>query len=219
MGFFDRFKKTQQHQAVGTVNIMYELLFGDNTGLYQMNPSQNSAYPWNILFAEMTNPDELYKIIHDEHLETRIKMLAYHQLRSAGIAIDTKELLAVIVEVGLEQGNDVLASFKDGRARYMNQGGRMIIWETFDDTSDALIKKLFEQSMEIVNKIGPWDKQRLPPPPQGNARISFILSNGVYFGEAPINILFNDSMAAPALQTATELMQYLVSKDPVTKAP
>lgn len=219
MGLFDRFKKTQQQYAANTVNVMYELLFGDNTGLYQMNQSQGGIYPWNILFAEKINAAALQKIIDDEQLETRIKMLAYHQLRSAGISIETKELLAVIVEVGLEQGNDVLASFKDGRARYMNQSGRMIIWETPDSISDTLIKKLFEQSMEIVHKIGPWDKQRLPPPPQGNARISFILSDGLYFGEAPINTLFNDALAAPALQTATELMQYLISKDTAIKAP
>ena len=93
MGLFDRFKKTQQHHAAGTVNIMYELLFGDNTALYQMNQSQNGEYPWNILFAEKKIADELQKIIDDDQLETRIKMLAYSQLRSAGIAIDKKELL------------------------------------------------------------------------------------------------------------------------------
>lgn len=218
MGLFDRFKKAKQHHAAGTVNIMYELLFADNTALYQMNQSQEGSYPWNILFAEKTNAEELQKIIDDGQLETRIKMLAYNQLRTAGIAIDKKELLAVIVEVGLEQGNDVLASFKDGRARYINQSGRIIIWEAPDNISDKLIKKLFEQSMEIVTKIGLWDKQRLPPPKQGNARISFILSDGLYFGEAPMNILFNDALAAPALQTATELMQYLISKDTVIKA-
>lgn len=218
MGLFDRFKKTQQHHAAGTVNIMYELLFGDNTALYQMNQSQNGEYPWNILFAEKKIADELQKIIDDDQLETRIKMLAYSQLRSAGIAIDKKELLAVIVEVGLEQGNDVLASFKDGRARYINQSGRIIIWEAPDNISDKLVKKLFEQSMEIVSKIGPWDKQRLSPPRQGNARISFILSDGLYFGEGAINTLFNDPLAAPALQTATELMQFLISKDTAVKA-
>jgi hypothetical protein len=43
-------------------------------------------------------------------------------------------------------------------------------------------------------------------------RITFLVSDGLYFGEGPINDLFNDPMAKPALITATELMRYLTEK-------
>jgi hypothetical protein len=63
-----------------------------------------------------------------------------------------------------------------------------------------------------VNKIGVWDKPRRPNPTKGNVRITFLVSDGLYFGEGPMNILFNDEMASPALTNATELMKYLTEK-------
>jgi hypothetical protein len=46
------------------------------------------------------------------------------------------------------------------------------------------------------------------------ARISFLVADGLYFGEAPLNNLFNDPLAAPALQAATALMQFLTTIQP-----
>jgi len=43
-------------------------------------------------------------------------------------------------------------------------------------------------------------------------RISFLVTDGLYFGEGPINVLFSDALAAPALSSATALMQYLVNR-------
>jgi len=43
-------------------------------------------------------------------------------------------------------------------------------------------------------------------------RISFLVSDGLYFGEGPINDLFKDQLAAPALLATTRLMQYLTEK-------
>jgi hypothetical protein len=72
-----------------------------------------------------------------------------------------------------------------------------------------LTNQLFSQSMKIVQQIGPWDQPRRPHPPQGNLRISFLVSGGLYFGEGPMNALFGDPMAGPALMTAAQLMTYL----------
>jgi len=118
----------------------------------------------------------------------------------------------VIVEVGLDKGLDVLASFSDGTARYINQTGKILIWETKDEISNKLTENLFIKSKQIVDKIGPWDKPRLPHPTKGNVRITFLVSDGLYFGEAPTNVLFNDTLASPALLSATDLMKYLTEK-------
>ena len=58
----------------------------------------------------------------------------------------------------------------------------MIIWETTDATSNELTNQLFAESEKIVKQIGPWDKPRRPHPAKGNARISFLVSDGLYFG-------------------------------------
>jgi hypothetical protein len=124
-----------------------------------------------------------------------------------------KELFAVIVEVGLDMGNDVLASYKDGTARYINQSGKIIIWEISDERSDFLTSELFYESENIVKQIGPWDGQaRLAPPAKGLARISFLMSDGLYFGQAPMDDLFHDALSGPALNAATLLMQHITEK-------
>jgi len=164
------------------------------------------------LFSGNARTTDLLKIIDDTRTETRMKILAYNQLLARGYRIDKKELLAVIVEVGLEDGLDVLASFKDGTARYINQSGKMILWETADETSDTLTKQLFRNSENIIKQIGPWNRPRRAEPSKGILRITFLVSDGLYFGEGPIDMLFNDPLARPALMSATELMKYLTDK-------
>lgn len=51
-----------------------------------------------------------------------------------------------------------------------------------------------------------------PHPTKGTARITFLVSDGLYFGEGPMDIIFNDPLASPALTSATELMQYVTEK-------
>ena len=107
----------------------------------------------------------------------------------------------------------MLASFSNGSARYINQTGKILIWETTDDeAANKITNDLFAASREILTQIGPWDKPRRPPPDEGNVRITFLVSDGLYFGEGPMDVLFNDPMASPALTKATELLQYLTGK-------
>src|SRR5581483_4406095 len=124
-----------------------------------------------------------------------------------------KELIAVIVEVGLDEGLDVLSSFNDGTARYINQTGKLLIWETTTDAkANELGINVFSNSINILNRIGPWHKPRLPHPVQGNTRITFLVSDGLYFGEAPTGVLFSDQLAGPALSSAVQLLKYITEK-------
>ncbi len=123
-----------------------------------------------------------------------------------------RALEAVIVEVGLEKGLDVLAVFRNGTARYINQTGKLLIWETSDETSLSLSKNVFEKSQLVVDQMGIGKLPRRPPPAQGNARITLLLSDGLTFGEAPANVLFADPLAGPALGAAAQLMKYITEK-------
>jgi len=212
MGLFDIFKKQTKPYKNDAVNLIYELLFCDDVDLYKANTDHIENYPWNVLFSAMPNVSELKEIINNGDTDSRVKILAYHLLPENERPADKKELLGVIVELGLDNGLDVLASFKDGSVRYINQTGSVLIWETADDTSGNLTNKLFGDSHVIVNKIGVWDKPRRSHPAKGIARITFLVSDGIYFGEGPINVLFSDPLAAPALSSAANLMQYVTSK-------
>lgn len=195
-----------------TVNVIYELLFCDKIELYRTGHNAADTYPWDILFAPTPDIRDLKKIILDDKVETRVKILAYNALRKHGQPVEEKELLGVIVEVGLDDGLDTLASYKDGTGRYINYTGKMIISDAPDEVLKDITAQLFRDSMIIVGRIGPWDGARKPHPVKGNVRITFLVSDGLYFGEGPINVLFSDAMAAPALQSATALMNYMTNR-------
>jgi hypothetical protein len=219
MGLFNFIKKAPVPPIMNgpykdpATNLIYQMLFCDSIDLYLANSKPPHQYPFDILFAEKNTVEELQKIIDDSNADPRVKVLAYNKQLGSGHKPVKKELLAVIVEVGLDNGLDVLASFNNGTARYINQTGKMIIWETTtDEKANELTNVLFLNSQNIINKIGPWDKPRKPHPVEGIARVSFLVSDGLYFGEGPINVLFNDPMASAALTSATQLMQYLTAR-------
>ena len=209
--FFDKSQTTGPYQDTAT-NLIYNLLFCDNIELFKANTQAPFSYPFDILFSENSTVADIQKIVENKNAESRLKILAYNQLRSRGHKPDKKELLGVIIEVRLDDGLDVLASFSDGTARYINLTGKMIIWETTDETSNRITQDLFIKSREIVKQIGVWDKPRRPHPKKGTARLTFLVSDGLYFGEGPIDTLFNDALASPALASGTELMRYLTEK-------
>jgi hypothetical protein len=219
MGLFSSFRKssTASPSAAGpyrdsSTNLIYNLLFCDNLNLYKANTKPPYSYPFSILFSETSSFADLQKIISDTTCDPRMRILAYNRQLDSGHRAKYKELLAVIVEVGLVNGPDVLASFYKGTARYINQKGNIVIWEAADEISGGLTAKLFLESRQIVDQIGPWDKPRRPCPSKGNTRITFLVSDGLYFGEAPTNVLFNDPLASPALKTATALLEYITNK-------
>ena len=216
MWFFRFLKNTQisiEPYKDSSTNVIYNLLFCDNIDLYKKKTEELNTYPFDILFSENSSNNELQKIIDDKNSDPRIKTLAYNKQTLSGIKPTKKELLAVIVEVGLKNGLDVLASFSNGKARYINQSGKIIVWKKTDDNkANDITNKLFENSKKIVEQIGVWDKPRRTNPTKGNIRITFLMSDGLYFGEGAIEVLFNDQMANPALTNATELMRYLTEK-------
>jgi hypothetical protein len=194
---------------------IYNLLFCDNPELYQHNLSKPYSYPFDILFSKESTPAEMQPIINDTNLDPQVKILAYKKQLANGYRPTEKKLLAVIVEVGLNNGLNVFASFYDGTARVINPEGEVLIWETTDDVkANGIVKQFFDCSLSVVNQIEAWNKPRRPNPQKGDLKITFLASDGFYFGEGPIGVLFNDSMASPVLKTAFELEKYLCEKSP-----
>lgn len=213
MGLFDLFSKKQTsapprpYRNEG-LNKIYELLFCDNIALY----TPQDIYPWDILFAQPTNADRLQTLATDRSQEARARALAYHLLKAEKVPITVKELLGVIIEVSLPGGLDVLAAFSDGSARYINYAEKMVVWENRTEESHALIASLFNHSVIVVDRIGPWDQDRRPFPTGGMVRLSFLVSNGLYFGEGPFDFMAKDAMAGPVIQAATQLMVFLTNQ-------
>ena len=191
------------------LNHLYALLFCDDEAAYRTNHSDPSAHPWAVLFAAAPDPNALLQLAQDTSLESRVRALAATKLHALGGPAPKLELLGVVVEVGLDQGLDVLAVFADGTARYINQAESAIIFDAPNATTAELVNNLWQQSITVVNRIGPWDKARLEPPAKGLVRLSFLVSGQLYFGQGPIDMFFKDPMAGPVLHAATQIMQYL----------
>ena len=121
-GLFGFFKKsTAQTQTQFSIdpykdsstNYIYNLLFCDNLNLYKQSIQKPYTYPFDILFSETSSVDDLQKIIEDINSDPRIRVLAFNKQLASGHKPTQKEILAVIVEVGLDSGLDVLASFNN----------------------------------------------------------------------------------------------------------
>ena len=208
----DRYVGLYSPYRESSANYLYNLLFCDDLTLFK-NPdetAQDSAL-WSTLLAEQPDFEALEKTASNVEEESRLRVLAYNRLRADGRAVPDKQLLGVIVEVPLQQGLDTLAAYADGRVRYLNQADKAAIIEDGAPEVEALARELVAASQGLVNKIGPWEKKRLAPPKPGNVRITFLVSDGLYFGEGPFEALQQDAMGGPILAKAAQLLQAVVN--------
>ena len=193
------------------INLMYNLLFCDDLELFRANSYNPAAGPWAVLFAGSADKEALTALAADSSVEGRIRALAYNRLRAEGVAVPSKQVLGVIVEVPQPQGLDTLAGFVEGGVRYLNQSGNMSVVEDRNSAVAALARELVAASQAVVDRIGPWTEKRLPPPQAGMARMTFLVSDGLYLGQGPLNVLQKDPMAAPVIAKAIQLLQATVA--------
>jgi hypothetical protein len=157
----------------------------------------------------------LREIIETPNLESRHTLQAWHFLKSLGVDPPddkAKQVYGVIVEVTMKQGVDILAAYADHSALYLNYSGTAVIWEHPDNSLKGEIDRLLDAGKNIIGTIGPWKNERPDVPPQGQARVCMLTPSGLHFGQAPLNVLANDSMGGPIIQAATDLMGALVKK-------
>ena len=193
-------------------NVIYQLLFCDRPELFKEHYTGNVAGPWSVLFSARPDVVAVTKIAEDEQQESRVRALAFNALRAAGTSVPDKQYLGTILEVRLPEGLDTMAVFADGGARYINHSGKVVVAEGRPNPFDDEISAVIEKSKPIVAAIGPWDKERLPPPNEGNLRMTFLVSDGLYFGEGPMNAMQQEPLAAPLISAATRLLIRLVDQ-------
>ena len=193
-----------------STNFIYQLLFCDRPELFATQAE--SGEPWSVLFAPAPDYAALEKLAMDDAAESRVRVLAFNRLRSEGKPVTAKIHLGTIVEVGMNEGLDVLAAFGDYGVRYINHTGRMSVVEGKTALFEAETAAVLAASKPIVQAIGPWDQERRPPPKPGMVRLNFLVSDGLYFGEGPMETFSRDAMAGPLIHAASVLLQKLVSQ-------
>ena len=193
-------------------NLIYQLLFCDRPQLFKENHNGKLEPPWSTLFSDPPNREAIAKLAADKHLESRVRALAYNALRAAGQPVPKKKYLGTIIEVRLHGGLDTLAVFADSSARYINQSGKLIVVDGTPNPFDHEIQTLIQASKPLIAVMGPWDKERLPAPKEGNIRLSFVVSDGLYFGEGGMESMQREPLAAPLISAGTKLVLRLIEK-------
>ncbi|MHC5172605.1 MAG: hypothetical protein ACYSPJ_02405, partial [Planctomycetota bacterium] len=153
-----------------STNLVYNLLFCDNLELFKSSENEKDSSLWKPLLSAEFDFNALNTIIQSEESDSRIKILAYWKLHKNKHIVQEKLLLGVVVEVPTNGGLDVLATFNDKSARYINHSEKMAIVEGTPNPFEKLSANVLSTSESIVKQIGPWEEKRLPPPEAGNIR-------------------------------------------------
>lgn len=146
-------------------------------------------------------------------LETRVFLQAWHTMRELGEMPPqerAKDVLGIVVEVGMPKGLDIVAAYRDHRARYFNYSGAGVLWERRDGSLDGLIDELLQAGTVVAKAIGPWTQPRPPEPKNGTVRINLLTPSGIHLGQGPVEALNQDAMGGPILSASFGLMKRIV---------
>ena len=153
--------------------------------------------------------------------ESRVRLQAWALARRAGIVAppdDARRVRGVVVDVGFDAGTDTLAGYEDGTARYLNQGGGGIVWETADGPVEASIQALIKAGQSVADRSGPLDGPRPPAPPSGAASIWLLTDGGIHLASGPFGALAADPLGGPVIAAATELMRLLIERSATARS-
>jgi hypothetical protein len=150
-----------------------------------------SRFPWVMLAAahiqlQKENIDEAKRLLRAVTLvsqETILQLWAWHNLRRLGRSPSpavAQQVLGIVIEVPYQGSSDVLASYMDGTARYLNHQGGLIVWDTYDEEITPLI---FE-GIRMARPMGGLEQFHTDEPvTEGEVRLCTLTPAGVYIWE------------------------------------
>jgi hypothetical protein len=187
---------------------IYNLQFCDNADLLHAEYAQQGVLP-QLIKQELT-PQVLQSLAMNGDEDSRVRILAFQQMRQKNLAVPQKILLAVIVEVGLAEGLETLAVYDDLRVRYINARKRLALVESPTPAMETIILQLYKDAQSIINGLQPSNHQRHPAPTYGRAKLTFIASDGVYLGEGQFKHMQENPQAARLIDDSLDLLHEII---------
>jgi hypothetical protein len=187
-------------------NRAYEQFFCDDIEAFRTSIAEQTP-PWDYLLSRQNDPEKLREIVGDDSAESRVKIFA-HRLLHGG----ADHLYGAVVEVAIDKHLNVVAAYRDGSARAINNG-RLIDWENLEDLEirEAIVTFLSASQFAMTN-LDRWTKSRLPFPNRGLARFSIMSSDGFYFGQGSMEKMLKDPLGQPVMEAGMDLMMKLSMK-------
>jgi hypothetical protein len=128
-------------------------------------------------------------------------------------------VLGVVVELPINGSHDTVAAYADGRARYLNHGGGVIVVEDAVTADVAkVINACIELGQQLANVLGVWEGQALPTLGPNTARVELLTPGGIRFGQAPLEQLQQNAMANEVIKAAMLTAALLVKQTNSTDA-
>jgi len=155
----------------------------------------------------------LRPLVEGINVESRIQLWAWKALRGLEQPINpavVSQVLGVVVETSVpeQQGVSILAAYADGRVRYVNFDGGILISEQLSGTLADLARGVIQQAQPVARDFPP-EVRRLPVR-DGNVRMSLLTPNGIrVLEDTRINVDKKISVMSPVFATATNLMNTL----------
>lgn len=195
------------------LNAIYNMLFCDDPLNFGNTDKQFEHKAQSLILSNSTKLEDLRNLLLDVNLDIRYQLLIYNKLIQLGEIPILHELLGIVIELGLDSGLDVLAAYKNGAVRYINQFEKLILWEALEENQiNLLIQQLFHEGNKTFKNYDLQKLSRSSLPGVGVLRISLLRSDGTFYLEGSIDDLFSDSFTQPLLEVATYIMQILIDR-------
>lgn len=197
-------------------NLHYNMLFSDNPALFRSS-EQPVGYPWNILLNGSANERATGAVSSDAALGSRSRLLAHYLLISKGHKQQKKDLLGVVTEISGPEGPEVIAGYADGTAHYLSSGG-ILSMDKATSVSVLFSEELLTCGHNILRHLSPWESIRRPFPRPGMVRLSFLATDGLYYGEDSIDRLNRNELSGSVLSAAYRTREFIFSTAPFQKS-
>jgi hypothetical protein len=210
-------RMTIQPYKEESINLEYNKLFCDDLALFR--PSGKLQGNLRKIFTKNPFIEDLKAASNDNSLELRIRISVFNELKKRSV-LNAKEVLGAVIEVGAEEGNDVLAVYKDHSATYINARGKMFKGNNAveNNSISEKIQNILLISQKILGKAEPSTEPRQAPPSAEDFRISFLVADGIYVGQGKLAEIDADPVAKALVFQAGDIMVAL-TKTPKESTP
>ena len=123
----------------------------------------------------------LRQVLSDPAAEVREKLWAWRALRQLGEKPPpnvANEIQGVVIEVPVDDWIDTLGAYSDGRARYLNPKGGLIVWEAMEKNElSTLAKSFINAAKPLVDRAPLSDEHQ--PAKEGVVRVTILTYAGI----------------------------------------